>query len=67
MEGYSAGYARRAQLGESKSNDAAAALKCAAASLSVLLDVVIVPLTNLMMVQGSWKWMIERIAFSRAS
>ena len=27
MEGYSAGYARRAQLGESKSNDAAAALK----------------------------------------
>ena len=32
MEGYAAGYARRAQLGESKSNDAAAALKCAAAS-----------------------------------
>lgn len=25
------------------------------------------PLTNLMMVQDSWKWMIERIAFSRAS
>lgn len=40
MEGYSAGYARRAQLGESKSNDAAAALKMRSC---VLLDVGIVP------------------------
>ena len=37
MEGYSAGYARRAQLGESKSNDAAAALKCAAASFKCVV------------------------------